>query len=147
MLEAARRLIGSQGAHGTSLADIGLAAGYSRGHPTHHFGTRRQLLRALALEIQQRFRGEMAVATGEARGLPGLRRLVEFYFSRPDLRWTNTRAALVLLVDAFLDDSEISDIMAEYNATWMEMIGSRIREGIDDGQIHALALKTRAPEA
>lgn len=137
MLEAARRLIGSQGPNRVSLADIGVEAGYSRGQPTHHFGSRRNLLRALALDIQDRFRREMAAAVSQARGLKGLRELIAFYFGRTDPRWTNTRAALVLLVDGLLEGSEIADIMSEYNAGWMALIGDRIREGIEDGEIRA----------
>jgi len=47
MLRAAARLFAERGVSGTSLADVGVAAGYSRGLPVERFGTKLGLIVAL----------------------------------------------------------------------------------------------------
>lgn len=59
LLDAAARLIARKGVDATSLADIGKAAGYSRGIVNHHFGSRAELLERLALQLQRRFRAHL----------------------------------------------------------------------------------------
>lgn len=47
MMQAAIRICGAAGFEGLTLADVGLEAGYSRGLPAHHFGSKAGLARAL----------------------------------------------------------------------------------------------------
>lgn len=45
LIQAAIRLLGSHGYAGTSLVEIGKAAGLSRGLVSHHFGSRKRACR------------------------------------------------------------------------------------------------------
>lgn len=135
MLEAARRIVAEKGSLKMSLSDVGVAAGYSRGQPTHHFGSKAALMRALALYIQRHFEGELAKATQVGRGYALLEALVTFYFGRSGEEWINTRAALTLLVESFQKESNLSDIMRQYNRTWREFLSTHIAIAVAEGDI------------
>ena len=70
MLRAAMQIIASKGAAGATLAEIGVAAGFSRGLPAERFGTKVALLNALIdfMEgwFQERVRQAVAGKTGMA---------------------------------------------------------------------------------
>ena len=135
MLEAARRIVAEKGSLKMSLSDVGVAAGYSRGQPTHHFGSKAALMRALALYIQRHFENELAKATKVGRGYALLEALVTFYFGRSGEEWINTRAALTLLVESFQNESNLSDIMRQYNRTWCDFLATHISIAVADGDI------------
>jgi AcrR family transcriptional regulator len=55
LLDAALRLFAKKGVGGTTLAEIGDAAGYSRGLVNHHFGSKAALVERLAERSRARF--------------------------------------------------------------------------------------------
>src|SRR5438309_10505933 len=55
LLDAALRLFDKKGVEGTPLAEIGDAAGYSRGLANHHFGSKAALVERLAERSRARF--------------------------------------------------------------------------------------------
>lgn len=59
MLDAAITLISETGYRGTTLAEIGHRAGYSRGLAHHYFGSKLGLMRAVAKELDRRFARKM----------------------------------------------------------------------------------------
>ncbi len=75
ILRAAVRLIARNGSAGTSMAEIGLAAGYSRGLPSERFGTKDALLGSVVATVEQAFQtrlardleGKVGLAAVEAR--------------------------------------------------------------------------------
>lgn len=135
MLEAARRIVAEKGSLKMSLSDVGVAAGYSRGQPSHHFGSKAALMRALALYIQRHFETELAKATQVRQGYALLEALVSFYFGRSGEEWINTRAVLTLLVESFQNESNLSDIMRQYNRTWRDFLTNHISIAIADGDL------------
>lgn len=68
LVAAAVRLIAAQGTAGTSLAQIGEAAGYSRGLPAERFGTKLHLLEAVVDQIERWFRRRLAERLQGRRG-------------------------------------------------------------------------------
>ncbi|HTR92815.1 MAG TPA: helix-turn-helix domain-containing protein [Trebonia sp.] len=56
LLDAALRLFAKKGVENTTLAEIGDAAGYSRGLANHHFGSKAALVERLAERSRVRFR-------------------------------------------------------------------------------------------
>src|SRR5690242_18839956 len=81
LLEAAARLIAEKGSQATSLAEVGEAAGYSRGLVHHHFGSKAALLERLAHWVQGSFSARVAPAMAEQRGLEALVTLVDAYLA------------------------------------------------------------------
>lgn len=77
LLAAAMRLVAQRGAASTSLAEIGLAAGYSRGLPAERYGTKLKLLEALVDEIDQWFADQLKRSLEGRSGLDALTTRIE----------------------------------------------------------------------
>lgn len=135
LLATARQLIARRGWTGTTLAEVGEAAGYSRGLAAHYFGSKTGLLRAITQQINNSFFEELKKAPPVAPGLEAIVSFVSVYFGRSDPEWTNTRALLLLMTEALLDDSENADQMVNYNASVLEYLQANIRTGIGNGEI------------
>lgn len=137
LLDAALALVAQRGSTRLTLAEVGEAAGYSRGLPAHRFGSKLGLLKALAGHIHRRFQDEMRRRPRPAEGLAQVQDLLAVYFGRTDASWTTTRALLVMMTDAFMADSELADTMMEYNRQAVANIERSLRRGIELGQIAA----------
>lgn len=135
LLTTARDLIARRGWTGTTLAEVGEAAGYSRGLAGHYFGSKTGLLRAITLQINNSFFNELEKAPPVSPGLESIASFVSVYLGRSDPVWTNTRALLQLMTEALLDDSENSDQLVNYNASVLQHLEENIRIGIANREI------------
>lgn len=136
LLATARELIARRGWAGTTLADVGLMAGYSRGLAAHYFGNKAGLLREITRQINNSFFEQVYAAQPNQSGLEALLSFVSVYLGRKDPNWTNTRALLVLMTEALLDDSDNADLMMEYNRTVLKYLQTHIQAGIENREIH-----------
>jgi AcrR family transcriptional regulator len=73
MLRAASHLISRQGLRATTLAEIGLMAGYSSGLPVSRYGSKAGLVEALLEAMDQWCQATFAAATAGRRGLDSLK--------------------------------------------------------------------------
>ena len=135
LLASARSLIARRGWTGTTLAEVGEAAGYSRGLAGHYFGSKTGLLRAITQQINNSFFEELQKAPPVPAGLETVISFVAVYFGRSDPEWTNTRALLLLMTEALLDDSENADQMVNYNTSVLAYLEEHIRQGIAQQEI------------
>ncbi|CAN5524728.1 TetR/AcrR family transcriptional regulator [soil metagenome] len=135
LLAAAREIVARKGWVGMTLAEVGEAAGYSRGLAAHHFGSKPKLLRALASHINDNFMQELDGSPPANDGIDALLSFVSVYLGRTDTRWTNTRALLVLMAEATTDDSETGESLGLYNQSVIEFLATQFRAGIAAGQI------------
>ena len=135
LLATARELIARRGWAGTTLTDVGEAAGYSRGLAGHYFGSKAGLLRAITNQINNRLMEEIQKAPPTPSGLQAILSFISVYLGRKDPVWTNTRALLNLMTEALLEGSENSDQMINFNASMFRYIEKNIRAGIKLGEI------------
>jgi len=136
MLEAALAIVAQRGTVRMTLAEVGEAAGYSRGLPAHHFGSKAGLLHALALYIGQRFGEQRARGPALQPGLQAILGNISFYFSRQGGAWTATRALLVMMTESAMDPgSELQAEVAAYNRSARAWFEQHIRTGIERGEI------------
>lgn len=117
ILDAATLLFAERGVSEVSLADIGAAAGYSRGLANHHFGSRAALMEQLAVRIQARYL-EGLTRYAEAEVAPGggaahIETLVRHFFSHVRGVEVETRAYLVMRGAAIAKESPLGDAFAE----------------------------------
>jgi AcrR family transcriptional regulator len=68
LLDAALAVVARRGSVRMTLAEVGEAAGYSRGLPAHRFGSKAGLLRALAAHIGELFRSQREAGPQRAKG-------------------------------------------------------------------------------
>ena len=134
LLTTARQLIARRGWAGTTLAEVGEAAGYSRGLAGHYFGSKTGLLRAITQQINNNFFEELRKAPPVPAGVEAIVSFVSVYLGRSDPLWTNTRALLLLMTEALLDKSD-SDQLVNYNASVLQYLDEHIRIGIANREI------------
>ena len=92
MLRAAARLFAERGVSGTSLADVGVAAGYSRGLPVERFGSKLGLIRALLDAMDAWFQAHLVHVLKGAKGMKAVRLRMEAHLRSVDRDATSTAA-------------------------------------------------------
>ncbi len=137
LLDAALGVVARRGSVRMTLAEVGEAAGYSRGLPAHRFGSKAGLLRALAAHIGERFRLEREAARKREPGLDSIRGIVDVYFGRTDANWTSTRALLVMMTEGFMEDSDLRANVTAYNRSALAFFEHHIGLGLARGEIVA----------
>ncbi len=80
ILDAATRIVAAKGLDELTLADAGEAAGYSRGLPSHYFGSKAELLSAIAEYVREWFFTGLRASAKRRPGLGNLIAGIEFYF-------------------------------------------------------------------
>lgn len=135
LLATARALIARRGWAGTTLADVGEVAGYSRGLAGHYFGSKAGLLRAITQQINNNLMEEIQKAPPQEAGLDAILSFISVYLSRKDPAWTNTRSVLNLMTEALLESSENGGLMINFNASMFQYIEKNIRAGVEKGEI------------
>lgn len=133
LLDAAVRLIASSGSSSVSLADIGKAAGYSRGIVTHQFGTREEMLRQVARYAQQTF----VPPESDARGLELLLVVIDAYLAYVEGQPPAGRAFLLMWGEAAAARSRLRLVFAERDAMFCDLLRSYIDEGVKEGSVRA----------
>ena len=82
LLATARKLIARRGWTGTTLAEVGETAGYSRGLAGHYFGNKTSLLRAITQQINNSFFDELKKVPPPPPGIETIVSFVSVYLGR-----------------------------------------------------------------
>ncbi|GHF69616.1 AcrR family transcriptional regulator [Amycolatopsis bartoniae] len=130
VLDAAMALIARSGSRAVTLAEVGEAAGYSRGIVYHHFGSRERLLEAV-VDAAQRF----DVPAYQGDGLDHLVRIIEAYLRNVVRRTPSARAFLQLWGEAIAADPVLAPLFARRDADFRQLLANVVRQGIADGSI------------
>jgi AcrR family transcriptional regulator len=137
MIDAAITVIGQKGYSGSTLAEIGQVAGYSRGLAHHYFGSKMELMRAVAAELDRRF--ARSVLHPPPAGLPGLDavvRYIEDYFAHvAESGPERMRTILILLFESLAVAPELRPVVAGMSAASRSHLSERIAQGRVDGTI------------
>lgn len=131
IIEAAVQLIAESGSYAVSLADVGAAAGYSRGIVTQAFGTRDAMLRQVAIYTQ----GTFVIPPTETCGLEHLLVVVDAYLGHLTSRSPAARSFLLMWGESAATASTLRPIFAERDASFAALLGSDIAEGVAEGSI------------
>lgn len=130
VLDAAMALIARSGSRAVTLAEVGEAAGYSRGIVYHQFGSRERLLEAV-LDEAQRF----DVPAYQSNGLDHLVRIVEAYLRNVVQRTPSARAFLQLWGEAIAADPVLAPLFARRDADFRLLLANVVRQGVADGSV------------
>ena len=143
LLDAALAIVARRGAVRMTLAEVGEAAGYSRGLPAHRFGNKAGLLHALAGHIARRFGQQREAGPALQPGLQSILGNIDFYFSRSHggqqraEAWTATRALLVMMTEGYMAarSSALRREIVDYNRKALAWFERHIAIGIERGEI------------
>jgi AcrR family transcriptional regulator len=130
VLDAAMALIARSGSRAVTLAEVGEAAGYSRGIVYHHFGSRERLLEAVVDEAQR-----FDVPAYQGDGLDYLVRIIEAYLRNVVRRTPSARAFLQLWGEAIAADPVLAPLFARRDADFRQLLANVVRKGVADGSI------------
>lgn len=142
ILAAAYRIVANGGFDELTLAGVGEAAGYSRALPAHYFGSKEELINALAdalLVSHEAYISHMSEGEG---GLPTLLGSIKQLLDQPALEPEALRAFYAFL-GAALAKPILADVARRVNADTVERIVTLLQQAQQRGQIR----KDLDPEA
>ena len=105
ILDAAVELIAQRGVKDLTMAEIGIHAGYSRGLPHQHFGSKENLIHAVLQSIVQRFNERRQKQQLVADGVDSIKALFATYLDRDPFEWKLSKAFIMLISDASMHES------------------------------------------
>jgi AcrR family transcriptional regulator len=132
VLDAAMKLIAQHGSRSVTLAEVGKAAGYSRGIVSHHFGNREKLLMAVVRDAQT-----FALPDRATNAADWLAAVVRAYLKNITSRTPAARAFLQMWGEAIAADPILMPLFAEQDARFRRLLATRVGDGIKDGSIRA----------
>lgn len=132
VLAAATALISRHGSRALTLAEVGNAAGYSRGIVSHHFGSRENLLLAVVRDARR-----FTLPAPGSRAVDWLVEMVRGYFRNVTSRRPSASAFLQMWGEAIAADPVLMPIFAEHDKGFRLLLADKVREGIADGSVRA----------
>lgn len=136
LLDAALAIVAQRGSVRMTLAEVGLAAGYSRGLAAHRFGSKAGLVQALAGYIGEQFGQQRARGPALQPGLESILGNIRFYFGRRGAAWLSSRALLVMMNESCIEaQSDLRPAVAAYNRSALAWFAQHIATGIARGEI------------
>lgn len=133
MLAAGVRLVAQHGPDKLTLTDVGKSAGYSRGLPAHHFGSREQYLKALASYVAIEFDQTLS-STDRVSGLVAVIDITRAVLLQLEAHPTRGLATQIVLADARRERA-LSEDIAELRDKTLALLARHIEYGIDAGEI------------
>jgi AcrR family transcriptional regulator len=134
ILDAATRIVAAKGLDELTLADAGEAAGYSRGLPSHYFGSKAELLAAIVEYIREWFFTGLRASAKRRPGFGNLIAGIEFYFEACASDREMLLALHTVLAGA-LHKPSLAKAIAKLNGDSAKAIEDDIRAGIANGEI------------
>lgn len=135
MLAAGVRLVAQHGPDKLTLTDVGKSAGYSRGLPAHHFGSREQYLKALASYVAIEFDQTLS-STDRVSGLAAVIDITRAVLLQLEAHPTRGLATQIVLADARRERA-LSEDIAELRDKTLALLARHIEYGIDAGEIRS----------
>lgn len=137
LMKAATELIAKRGASGTALADVGLAAGYSRGLATDRYASKQGLLEALLDSMDTWFQSQLDRALVGKRGLAALQARIDTHVDGARRSPLAMSAIYSIYIESFFAMPELKPRLAALTERWRKGFITHLREGQAEGEIRA----------
>jgi AcrR family transcriptional regulator len=134
MLDAAVKIVAERGLEDLTLAECGEAAGYSRGLAAHYFGSKEELISAIAQHIVDDYSERLRTDRRMRVGLAGLLDSIDFYIESGRSNVVTLRAFHAVLGSA-IKQTSLSTAIAQLNRHSVESFSRTIKSGIERGEI------------
>jgi AcrR family transcriptional regulator len=135
MLAAGVRLVAQLGPEKLTLTDVGKNAGYSRGLPAHHFGSRENYLKALASYVAIEFDRTLP-DVDRVSGLEAVLEITRAVLDQLKADPNGGLATQIVLADPRRDRA-LSEDIAELRDNTLALLCRHIEGGIKAGEIRA----------
>ena len=137
MLRALTRLISRHGVAGTSLADVGVAAGYSRGLPVERFGSKLGMIEALLESMNAWFERSLVRALEGKVGLGALTARLEAHLEGARRSPEATAALYAIYVESLCVMPELRPAVTAHTGRWRAGMVQDLREAQRRGEVRA----------
>jgi AcrR family transcriptional regulator len=137
MLRAAMTIIAQKGAAGASLAEIGVAAGFSRGLPAERFGTKLAMLNALMDFMEGWFAERLRKAVGDRTGLDAVRARIDAHVDSACASPVATAALYSLFVESLCAIPELRPRTRALSASFHDGFRGHFGEARRRGELRA----------
>lgn len=135
MMRAAATLIARHGVAGTSLAEVGIAAGYSRGLPVDRYGSKLGLVRALLAATESWFRDHLEQLLAGKSGLEAIELRIEAHLASVDRSDSATAALHAIYTASQSVMPGMKKPVAAFTNRWCAGLVAHMREGQQGGEI------------
>jgi AcrR family transcriptional regulator len=137
MLRAAMKIIAQKGAAGATLAEIGVAAGFSRGLPAERFGTKLALLNALMDFMEGWFAERLRKAVGDRTGLDAVRARIDAHVDSACASPVATAALYSLFVESLCAIPELQPRTRALSASFHDGFRGHLEQARRRGELRA----------
>ena len=137
LIAAALKLIAVNGADRTSLADIGVSAGYSRGLPGERFGSKQAMLEAIVGNMSDWFAAEVEKDRGGRQGLDAVRARIAAHFDAVVDAADATRTLEMLYIESLGPIPELKTRMMAFTGELVRGLAGHFDEAQKAGEIDA----------
>jgi len=135
MLSAAAKLIARHGIAGTTLAQVGIAAGYSRGLPVERYGSKLGLIHALLEATEHWFEQHLKRILAGKQGMAALELRIEAHMGSVDRSKDATAALYAIYTESHSVMPELKRAVAAFTARWSAGLAAHMRESQASGEI------------
>ena len=136
ILDAATRLIADKGLDGFTLADVGEAAGFSRGLPAHYFKSKDGLLAAVVRRLLEEHFAAWFQVDSSDYDLEDMFAATKLFFEQSVKNPQAAKALHVIMAGSFYNP-KFNKMSAQLNAQSLSMIERVIRTAIEKGSIRS----------
>ena len=137
MLRAAMAIIAQKGAAGASLAEIGVAAGFSRGLPAERFGTKLAMLNALMDFMEGWFAERLLKAVGDKTCLDAVRARIDAHIDSACASPVATAALYSIFVESLCAIPELQPRTRALSASFHDGFRGHLGQAKRRGELRA----------
>ena len=137
ILSSARRLIARKGSAGTTLAEIGLEAGYSRGLPSERYGSKQALLLELVARTEEAFQAQLATDLGDKTGLAAVEARIDAHLTGALRGAEGVRTLYLLTMESLTVAPELHARVADLARGYRDSFAQHLNEARTAGEVDA----------
>jgi AcrR family transcriptional regulator len=135
MIRAGIKLIAKNGVAGTTLADIGVTAGYSRGLPVYAFGTKDKFLIALLKSMEVWFEKHLRGQLAGKKGLEAVRARLKTHLFSLKRDPVAIAALYSLFSESFFGNESLRIEVERFVGQWRRGFARHLEEAYKAGEI------------
>jgi len=135
MLDAAVRLIVERGAEGTTLKEVGEAAGYSRGLAGYRFGSKANLFSFIVRSVGEEWLRELGQAVENKVGLDAILAATDAHYHFVLEAADRIRAFYILWFNSIGPNLEFKQVIANVHERRQTDVEAWIRRGVVAGKV------------
>jgi AcrR family transcriptional regulator len=135
LMEAAIEVISRKGSSGTTMAEVGLTAGYSRGLPGERYGSKLNMLVEVIIHLRNLFRQKVEAELGDLKGLEALETRLQAHVGWARENPVALKTLYFLMMESMTVSPELRHEVTALESYYRDGIVRHLREAIEAGEI------------